>query len=253
VAALKTAAEHPTARRSARVALAETYLRSGDADAADAERQRAAEVAADLPWFDPFLDAARAYRTGLQPRIDEALALLNNGRIEEAEGLMAEVLRDHPRSDEAHLTMGKVLIRAGAPDEAQKALRRAIELNPDLVSGYFLLAGAQMLRHDYDAARGNYLRTIELKPTHALAHLNLGNCLLKQGKRAKALGAFRDAVRHGPDLAAAHLELGALLLQDGEAAEALPHLETAVRLDGKNERARGLLDQARAKQKPPRP
>ncbi len=251
LAPLKAAAEHPTARRSARVALAETYLRSGDAAAAEAERQRAAEAPADLPWPDPFLDAARPFQTGLQPRIDRALALLRNGQIEEAGALMSQVLHDHPQSDEAHLTMGKVLIQGGAPDEAQKELRRAIELNPGLVNGHFLLAGAQMLQQDFEAAERSYLRTIALKPTHGLAHLNLGNCLLKQGRRVKGLEAFRNAVRHDPDLADAHLELGALLLQDGEVEEALPHLETAVRLDGKNDRARGLLAQARAKQKPP--
>jgi tetratricopeptide (TPR) repeat protein len=91
---------------------------------------------------------------------------------------------------------------------------------------------------------------VALKPSYGLAHQRLGECLLKLGKRAEALPAFRDAVRTRPDLAAAHLELGALLLEDGRAREAVAHLDCAARLDGKNERARRLLEQARAKAGP---
>src|SRR5262249_53425502 len=49
---LKSAAESPMARRSARVALAEVYQRLGETTAAEAERKRAADAPADVPWPD---------------------------------------------------------------------------------------------------------------------------------------------------------------------------------------------------------
>jgi tetratricopeptide (TPR) repeat protein len=250
LAPLKAAAEDQTARRSARVALAEAYLRLGETEEAAAEQKRAADTPNDLPWPDAFLAEARALRTGLQPRVDLALDLGARGQLREALTLAYEVLRDHPNSDEAHLTVAKLLIRAARYDEAEGELRQAIRLGPQLVEGHFLLAGVRMLRQDYPAAEAGFRRAVALKPAYGLAHHRLGECLLKQGKRAEALRAFRDAVRTRPDLAAAHLELGALLLEDGQVGEAVTHLDSAVRLDGKNERARRLLEQARAKKGP---
>ncbi len=244
---LQTAAQHPTCRRTARVALAETYLRLGNSAAADVERRRAAEVAADVPWPDPILAAVKDLRTGLQPRIDQALYLRDTGQLQEAAAVMADVLRDHPESDEAHLTMAKVLIRGNVMPEAARELRRALDLNPDLVDGHFLLAGTQMVQADYTGAERSYDRALELKPTHALAHYGLGECRRKLGQRAKAMDSFRAAIRYRPDLAAAHLELGALLLEDGKLDEAISHLDDAVRLESGNERARKLLETARAK------
>jgi tetratricopeptide (TPR) repeat protein len=249
LAPLKAAAENPTARRSARVALAEAHLRLGDAAAAEAERKRAAEVPADAAWPDEILAEAKPLRTGLQPRIDQALALRDAGQAEEAVALIGKVLRDHPDSDEAHLTLARLLIPRGRMQEAERELRRAVGLNPNLVEGHFLLAGMHLVRREYEAAEGGYRRTLALKPAHALAHYNLGECRRKQGDRAGAIAAFRDAVRYRPDLAAAHLELGALLLEDGKVEEAASHLDQAVRLDGKNDRARALLERARAKGK----
>jgi tetratricopeptide (TPR) repeat protein len=249
VAPLRQAAENPTSRHSARVALAEVYGRLGDDKAAEEERRRAAEIPADEAWSDELLAEAWALRGGLQPRISQALVLGGRGRVEEAIALLRQVLRDHPDSDEAHLALAKMLLRGGRTKEAEEDLRRAIAANPNLVDAHYMLAGLYLVRKDYEAAEGSYRRALALKPAHGLAHYNLGDCRLKQGNRAGAIEAFRDAVRYRPDFAAAHLELGALLLQDGKVEEAISHLDQAVRLDARNDRARTLLKQAREKRK----
>jgi tetratricopeptide (TPR) repeat protein len=247
---LRAAAQSPTARRSARVALAEAYSRLGDTQAAEAERQGAAATPEDLSWPDTFLAEARTLQTGLQPRINLALDFATKGQYPEALDLAGRVLRDHPGSDEAHLGMAKILIQVRRFDEAERELRQAVRLGPELVEGHFLLAGVLTVRKDYPAAERAWRRAVALRPAYGLAHHNLGDCLLKQGKKPEALDAFRAAVRCRPDLAAAQAELGALLLEGGHVEEAADHLGAAVRLDGKNERARGLLEQARAKKGP---
>jgi tetratricopeptide (TPR) repeat protein len=250
LAPLHAAADHPTARRSAPVALAEVYGRLGNVVAAEDQRRRAEDAGPEVLWPDLILTEVRALRTGLQPRIDETVALLGEGRIADAQALIQHVLRDHPKSDEAHLTLAKVLIHAQRFDDAAAELRRAIDLNPKLVEGHFLLGGTQMVRKDYTAAEASYLRAAQLKPSYGVAHYNVGDCRLKLGKQSAAIDAFRDAVRSRPDLAVAHVELGALLLQDGRFDEAIAHLEQAVHLDARNDRARRLLEQARAKKTP---
>jgi tetratricopeptide (TPR) repeat protein len=244
---LKAVADDPTARRSARVALAEAYARMGKAAEADAQRKRSEEVVGDLNWADPYLAEARALRTGLQPRIDEALDMMRKGQVQQAGELIGQVLSDHPDSDEAYLTLGRVLISSNQFNQAEAALRRAIELNPNLVDGHFLLGGIERLRNDWFAAEKRYLRAVELKPSNSEAQFFLGTCRLRLRNKVGAMTAFRDALRFQPDLGAAHLELGALLLEAGKSEEAIRHLDTAVRLDEKNERALGLLEKARAR------
>jgi tetratricopeptide (TPR) repeat protein len=250
LAPLQTAAAHPTARRSAQVALAEAYARLGRDQEAATHSRRAAEAPADLAWNDPLIEEIRALRTGLQPRIDRALFLCNNGQVDVALALIDQVLGDHPQSDEAHLTRAKLLIRSNRHDEAEPALRQAIALKPGLADAHFLLGGIQMIRKDYVAAEASYLQTVASKPNHARAHHLLGDCRLKRGDKNQAIAAFRDALRYRPDFVPAHLELGALLLEAGQREEAIGHLEQAVRLDGGNERARRLLNEVRAKKAP---
>jgi tetratricopeptide (TPR) repeat protein len=246
---LKAAAESPLAKHSARVALVEAYTRLNQPGEAETQRKLAAEAQADVAWPDPFLAQAFKLQTGLQARIDQARQLLLTGQPadrDRAGHIVLDVLKDHPDSDEAHLTMAKILIAGEHFDEAETELQKATKLNPSLVDGYFLLAGVQVKQRDFEGAERNYLHAIELRPNYGLAYFNLGDLRIKMQNRTKAIDAFREAVRYRPDLAATHLELGAALLQDSKPAEALPHLENAVRLDGKNERAQQLLAQAKA-------
>jgi tetratricopeptide (TPR) repeat protein len=160
------------------------------------------------------------------------------------------VLRDHPNSDDAHLTHAKLLIAAGATSAADDALRHALALNADLMQAHYLLAQTSMQKKDYAQAERSFARTLELMPTYGLAHYQLGRCRLQQGDRPGAKSAFLAAVRCRPDLVIAHIDLGALLLEDGRIGEARSYLEHAVRLDAANERARGLLEKARAPSAP---
>lgn len=247
---LQTAAAHPTAQRSAQVALAEAYARLGRDAEARVHAKRATETGADVAWADPLIEEVRALRTGLQPRIDRALFLSGNGQIDAALALMDQVLADHPNSDEAYLTRAKLLIRANRHDQAEPALCQAIALKPDLVDAHFLLGGIQMMHKDYTAAERSYQQTVASKPNHARAHYLLGECRLKRGDKTQALTAFRDALRYRPDFVPAHVELGALLLEAGQREEAIGHLEQAVRLERGNERARRLLNKARPAKSP---
>jgi tetratricopeptide (TPR) repeat protein len=242
---LALAAADPVARRSARIALAEAYLRLGDPAQAEAERRRAADGGPDIPWPDSIAAEAEQYQVGLEMRLQEALRLAESGQIDAALARVEQALRDHPDSDEAHVALARVLVRANRLDEAEKELRRAVALNPRLVDGHFRLGGVLMLRKQYAGAERSYRQAVALQPTHGLALYNLGECCLKLGRPADAIEAFRDATRAHPELAAAHLRLGELLLEAGKAAEAADHLEQATTLDTGNQQARNLLEQAR--------
>jgi tetratricopeptide (TPR) repeat protein len=246
---LEKAAQDATARRAAHAALAETYMRLGNSAAAEVERQRLAQLGPDRLWFDPFLAETQKLQRGVQPRIAQAKDWGDEGRRADAIALLEEILREHPDSDEAYLTLAWVQGIAGQLDQADRALTKALQLNPQHADGYLLQAGIRMERKDYPAAERAFLRALELKPDFGALYNKLGDCRLKQGNQAGAIEAFRQAIRCRPDLVEAYVELGALLLQTGKTADSIAALEDAIRLNDKDDRARNLLAQARAKMK----
>jgi hypothetical protein len=157
--------------------------------------------------------------------------------------------RQGPRGafrDRAHLDLGRALIRRGDLDAAEGELRETLRLNRESIDAHFLLGNVRALKKDDAGAEDSYRKVIELKPAHTLAHYNLGQCRLRRGDAAGAEEAFRAAARFRPDLTAAHVALAELLLKRGRRNEARGCLEDALRLAPGDEKARELLEQAKA-------
>ncbi len=247
LAHLRSAAESPLAQKAARSTLAEVCERLGDAEGAETERRRVADLPPDQPWPDPLIQEVERLQTGLANRLDRADTLLGRGQAGEAADLLGEVVRDHPESAQAHLDLGRALIRLGRLDAAEAELRQGLRLDPTAVNGHYLLGGVLVLRKDDAGAEACYRRAIELKPTHHLAHYQLGQCRLRQHDSAGAADAFRAALRARPNMTEAHVALAEVLLEQGRRDEARAHLEDALRLAPGHEKARQLLDKVAAK------
>ena len=68
---------------------------------------------------------------------------------------------------------------------AIEALRKAIDLEPNLLDGHYTLADAFYHQGDLKNAVASYRRAIELKPDYAIAHYNLGQCLRQLGVKLR--------------------------------------------------------------------
>jgi len=240
------AEDRPRAEREARAALAEVYQRLGEADAAETERRRVADLHPDPPWPDPLLEDVERLRTGLAQRLELADQLIGRERPAEAAAVLREAMRDYPDSDRVHLDLGRALILLKDLDGAESQLRQALRLNPGSVAGHFFLGGVLALKKDDAGAADCFRKVIELKPSHALAHYDLGLCLRRQNDTAGAAEEFRTALRCQPNMTDAHVALAELLLGQGQPAEARPHLEDALRLAPGDAKARQLLEKVKA-------
>jgi tetratricopeptide (TPR) repeat protein len=250
IAPLQRAALHPTSKQEAHYELAQVYFRLNQTKNAETQKNLSETSPKDLQWPDPYLLEAIPLRTGLQPRIDGAVQLIAEKKLREAGALIADVLKDHPDSDEAYLTRAKVFLSENAFSRAERDLLQALELNPKLIDAHYLYGNTRVNFKDYRTAEAHFRRAVELKPSYGMVHFALADCRLKMGQTDKAIAALRDAVRYRPDLAAAHVELGAQLLQKKEMKDAVSELEAALRLDPENERAQDLLREARSKKSP---
>jgi tetratricopeptide (TPR) repeat protein len=117
-----------------------------------------------------------------------------------------------------------------APDQAQEAYRRALELDPDLADAHVNLGRLVHEAGDPRAAAGHYRHANELDPGSVTALFNLGVALTDLRMPAEAILAYRTALAADPLCADAHYNLASLYEQRGEAAAAIRHLRTYRKL-----------------------
>jgi tetratricopeptide (TPR) repeat protein len=197
------------ARKLAYTLRAEAWARLGQPDRARTEQQRAAELPADQRWPDPFAEEVLALQRGLGARLIQADALARASRWAEATGLLKQTLTKYPQSIPAWLRLGEAWRQQGQLDQAEEALQRAVQADPEAAEAWFRLGCVQALGRPREAA-DSFRRAIRLKPDHALAHFNLAHRLKELGDPAGAAEEFRAVLRCRPDYAPAQAALTAM-------------------------------------------
>ncbi len=192
-ASVRVAHEVVTARPSmpmGHALLAQALLEAGSRQAALAamERARKENVATDGLLVQLGLTLAEAGRAG------EAITLL--------EPLAA---KREPRFANA---LGVAYSEAGRQDDAEKALRQALELDPELAKAWENLSLVALRRGRFAEARESAEKAIALNPDLHLAWNDLGVALFQLGEREKALDAWARAVAIEPRLWDAQWNLG---------------------------------------------
>jgi tetratricopeptide (TPR) repeat protein len=152
------------------------------------------------------------------------------GRLEEAEGVYREILQRDPRNLEALRLLGAIAISAEHYGQAEKLLKRAIELAPDFLAAWIDLARAQLERLDLPAALASIERAEQLDPRSANVQVHLANVLARSGRQADAIEAYRKATVLQPGATAGYLGLGNMLKTVGRQAEAIEAYRQATRL-----------------------
>jgi len=108
-------------------------------------------------------------------------------------------------------------------DEASRAYRRALEINPYLVPALINLANIHYARDEIAEAQALYERAIALEPDVFEAHFNLGNIFHDLGRYREAQNCYRDALKLNPTYADAHFYFAVTLEKSGLSHEARTH------------------------------
>jgi tetratricopeptide (TPR) repeat protein len=230
---------------------------------------------ADLPVPRP--PAPRRVRVAAIPAVtpppeglsvDQAIQLAGQyqsaGRLAEAEGLLAQILRAQPRNAHALHLRGVVAWLDGHPDRALALVgeaiavapdvalfhgnrtemcrqqgrlaeaighgERAVALDPAMTSAHSNLGIALCDAGEYDRAEACHRRALELAPDFVQSLDNLGSIRHARGDLAGAAAWYRQALAARPDYPESLSNLGAVLVQDDRAAEAEPLLDRALQL-----------------------
>jgi predicted TPR repeat methyltransferase len=161
--------------------------------------------------------AERLYRAVLEVHKSDFDCLHNlgllcaqEGRLDDAIGLLRAGARQDPRSPEAHNNLGNVLAMMRRHDQAAAGFRTAIALRPDFAEAHNNLASAMAAQGKTDEAARHYRQAIALRPTYGDAHLNLGRILSESGELDAAEVHYRHALALGSRPAETHCRLGDL-------------------------------------------
>lgn len=95
--------------------------------------------------------------------------LLETGDRERARGMLAQLAVDVARDADAQLRVAQLLVRAGAPQDAEPLLRDLVARRPGDEAAWSLLARVTFERHEHTAAIEAAERWLELEPKNAEA------------------------------------------------------------------------------------
>ena len=171
----------------------------------------------------------------------------NAGRLHEALDLLAGVVIENPDNAQLHGVYGQYLFLAGRYSDAEKQLKRALELDPYGTDSRNWLGATLAQLQRYSEAREQYERALQdpSYPSPQLIYLNLGILYRSQGLDAEGIAQFRLAVQIDPKFFKAHFELALALETIGKLDEALDEIlvaEPAFRVDGEYWYRRGFLE-----------
>jgi protein O-GlcNAc transferase len=138
-----------------------------------------------------------------------------------------------PHSANAHLQLGTSLARAGVLAEAERELRRALELEPQMPAALVNLGGVMLSRWDFRSCVEVNRQAAQARPEMTLAHFNQGLGHLYLGEAAEMETCFRRVLELEPRNAGGHYYLAVALNALDDVEGARTHLAIAMELGHK--------------------
>lgn len=168
------------------------------------------------------------------PEVEDAYRLafdaLMQGRAEEAERRLREVVARDPEHAPAGVTLSYLLLERGDAAGAAVEAARVAKLDPCEEKAWFNLGSALLLEGRYQAALGALHKTVELDPYDPASHTALGQAWLALGNRAEAREALAFSVRWDEGDWKARALLARVALKESKPNEAAKLLDEALLL-----------------------
>jgi len=147
--------------------------------------------------------------------------------------------------DEAHLNLGVLGLRMGEPDDAERVLRKGLEMGPrsaDLCHALGLLLVRQKRLPE---ALQSHQRAIELAPDQVQYAYGVG--LQSTGQVDRAMKVLREAHRRHPGDGEILMALATFSRDRGQFAEAQEYARMLAALFPDDPEVRGLLEELKAR------
>jgi tetratricopeptide (TPR) repeat protein len=175
--------------------------------------------------------------------LEEARALLVQGRHAEAEALYREALHSQPDAVWAIEGLGVLLFRQGRAGDAATLFARGLAIQPSSALMHANLGEALRVLGRLEQSLHHLRQAAALNSSLAQVPNSRGLVAFHQGRHAEAEAAFLEAIRLRPKLVAAYINLANVHNSCHRAAEAAAALRTALAIEPDNPVALSNLGQ----------
>lgn len=166
------------------------------------------------------------------------------GKIDDAIKAFRRAIAIDPDYADAHYNLGVLLRRQGRLMEAAESYLRATALQPDNVDAQYNLGNALQDIGRLEDAVASYGKALVLKPDFAEVHNNLGLALKDLGRLDEAVASYRKSLVLKPDCVEAHNNLGIALKDLGRLDEAVDSHRKALAIKSDDAEAHNNLGAA---------
>ncbi len=157
-------------------------------------------------------------------------ALLNRGQVEQAMRAYRQAIELDPSNQGAWVNLGFLLNGRREFDEAKAVLHRAVELDPNSDDALYLLGTAELALDDEVAAMSNFSRALAVRPDLEPCRRDLCLIHLRRGDQEAARQEAALGIAADPQAAELHAMVGNLHRQAGELGQAVASFRTALAL-----------------------
>jgi tetratricopeptide (TPR) repeat protein len=156
--------------------------------------------------------------------------LLDLNRIDEANRLNEELLKNHPGDPGALIAKGRILIVRRSYAEAKAVLEEAVHGNPQSGAGFYFLGVAENFLGLAASAKASFAHALELSPGWEEASLALADTDLRSGDYDASLRLAQEAQSANPNSAISYviganaaMGKGDLMLAEDQIRTSLAH------------------------------
>ena len=165
-------------------------------------------------------------------RFAYAVLLTNSSAPGAAVIRLEEALKEFPSSSRLWFALGFANFRHNKNEEAERALRKAIDLDPKFAPAFAYLGLIRSRMGAYGEAITLYENALRADSKLAVAHHLIADAMLKQNGDAKIVEThLRQAVTMDPAFTPSRLSLGKLFMRAQRWSEAAVEFEQVVKLD----------------------
>ncbi len=161
------------------------------------------------------------------PSTREAIEALKSGKPDVAETLCREYLKLHPEGVEHLRLLGHALMQQRRFRDAEKPLKKAVDLAPDFAPLAEDLGSALAQQRKFEEAIPLFEQAVKQDPELVNAHKKLGQALAAIGRGFEADEAFKVLFEKDPDTGA--VAVGADHMRAGREEEAISSFRQALK------------------------
>ncbi len=131
--------------------------------------------------------------------VNQAIALLNLGRIDQAKPLLDEAVKRDPKDPHAWYALGLLQKNGSDPQASVDAFRHVIEIDPNDADTWYFLGSVYSQLRQFPEAIDAFNHALQLNPLHASAQFGLSRAYQQSGDTAHArehLTRFQYVTQH---------------------------------------------------------